>query len=61
MGVPYNPSTMLKDALRLNVFSCGESGHFARDCEKPKQLTGACFNCGEIGFAPPTTVGVRGP
>nr|POF01295.1 cellular nucleic acid-binding protein like [Quercus suber] len=50
--LPYH---LHKPGYVLTEFcSCGEDGHFARDCpDKPEGgtggLTGECFNCGEVG------------
>ena len=38
-------------SLRLTnlLRSCGEDGHFARDCPDKKPNTGECYNCSETG------------
>lgn len=30
---------------------CGKEGHFANDCDQPREFSGACFNCGEEGHS----------
>ena len=49
MGVEsLSPSTSSNSSL-LTTNSCGQEGHFVRDCPEPKKNSGECYNCGQTG------------
>jgi len=34
---------------KTRCYNCGEAGHIATKCTKPKQKKGACYTCGKMG------------
>jgi len=34
---------------KTRCYNCGEAGHIATKCTKPKQEKGACYTCGKMG------------
>ncbi|XP_036325625.1 uncharacterized protein LOC118738770 [Rhagoletis pomonella] len=38
---------------RLRCYNCNCTGHYAKECQKPKREAGSCFACGEQGHYAP--------
>ena len=51
MHVDTSPKTAIGIGSDVNCRNCGIEGHFSRDCPEPRKALGACFNCGQDGYA----------
>ncbi|XP_017477566.1 PREDICTED: uncharacterized protein LOC108367463 [Rhagoletis zephyria] len=47
--LPKQSTAESRTKERLRCYNCNCSGHYAKDCRKPKREAGSCYACGEQG------------
>ncbi|XP_053966895.1 uncharacterized protein LOC128868624 [Anastrepha ludens] len=49
ISLPEHTEPKQRTVERMRCYNCNCSGHYAKDCRKPKREAGSCFACGQLG------------
>ncbi|XP_017469699.1 PREDICTED: uncharacterized protein LOC108361567 [Rhagoletis zephyria] len=49
ISLPDRPPAKVRTDQRMRCYNCNCTGHYAKDCKKPKREAGSCYACGEQG------------